>query len=88
MSEKRKRTEEMISALKQQRDDLAVRIHLAEAEMKDEWEQLDEKLFELSHRFDPLKDAVGDTAEDVWESLKLVGEEIRAGFQRIRRSLD
>lgn len=87
MSEDRKRTQEMISALKQQRDELSVRIHLAEAEAKEEWSRLDDKLSQLSHKFDPLKDAVGETADDVWESLKLVGEEIKHGFAKIRKSL-
>ena len=87
MSEERTRAQEMISALKQQRDELAVRIHLAEAEVKKEWDRLDDKLNQLSHRFDPLKDAVGETADDVWESLKLLGDEVKEGFTRIRKSL-
>ena len=44
MSEQRNRTQEMISALKQQRDELALKIHLAEAEAKEEWGRLDDKL--------------------------------------------
>ena len=87
MSEQRQRTQELISALKQQRDEIALKIHLAESEMKQEWGRLDDKLSELSHRFDPLKDAVGETGGDVWESLKLVAEEIKNGFDRIRKSL-
>ena len=87
MSNDRNRTSEMISALKQQRDEIAVRMHLAGMEVKQEWEQLDEKLSQLTHRFNPLKDAVGETADDVWESFKLVGDEIKEGFARIRKSL-
>jgi seryl-tRNA synthetase len=87
MSDQRQRTEELISALKQQRDEIALKIHLAEAEMKQEWGRLDDKLNELSHQFAPVKDAVGETTGDVWESLKLVAEEIKHGFDRIRKSL-
>jgi predicted nuclease with TOPRIM domain len=78
---------ELISDLKQQRDELRVRIHLGSAELKDEMSKLDDKLAQLSQRFEPVKDAVEDTAEDVWESLKLVGGEIKEGFKRIRKSL-
>ena len=78
---------ELISDLKQQRDQIRVRIHLGSQELKDEWGRLDDKLSQLNHRFDPLKDAVGDTAEDVWDSLKLVGGEIKEGFNRIRKAL-
>lgn len=88
MSEEKKTfIAELISDLKQQRDELRLQIHLGGEELKDEWNRLDDKLSQLSHRFDPLKDAVEDTAEDVWESLKLVGGEIKEGFNRIRKSL-
>ena len=78
---------ELISDLKQQRDHLRLKIHLGGVELKDEFEKLDDKLSQLNHRFDPLKDAVGETAEDCWDSLKLVGSEIKDGFNRIRKSL-
>lgn len=87
MPERRKRLEETISALKQQRDELALRIHLAGKEAQGEWSRLDDKLNELTRNYEPLKRAVGTTADDVWESLKLLGEEIRRGFDRIRKSL-
>ena len=79
--------EELISDLKQQRDEIRVKLHLGGQELKDEWEKLDDQLNQLNHRFDPLRDAVGETAEDVWDSFKLVGGEIKEGFNRIRNSL-
>lgn len=87
MTEKCRRSEEMISALKQQRDELAVKMHLAGAEAKEEWGRLENKLNQLVHRFDPLKQAAGETSDDVWQSLKLVGDEIRQGYERIRKAL-
>ncbi|MFT5301390.1 MAG: uncharacterized coiled-coil DUF342 family protein [Mariniblastus sp.] len=78
---------QLISDLKQQRDQLRLKIHLGGEELNDEFEKLDNKLSQLNHRFDPLKDAVGETAEDVWDSLKLFGSEIKDGFVRIRKSL-
>lgn len=79
---------ELISDLKRQRDQLRVQIHLGGEELKDEWDRLEDKLSQLNHRFDPMKDAVEETADDVWESLKLVGGEIKDGFHRIRKSLE
>ena len=78
---------ELIGDLKRQRDQLRLQIHLGSEELKDEWAKLDDKLSQLNHRFEPMKDAVEETAEDVWESLKLVGGEIKEGFGRIRKSL-
>ncbi len=88
MSEReRKFLQETISTLKQQRDELALKIHLGGAELKDEWDVLDGKLSKLTHEFEPLKHAVAESGEGLWESMKLVGEEIKSGFDRIRKSL-
>lgn len=87
MSKERQRIEDMITALKQQRDEISVKMHLAGSEAKLEWDRLEDKLVELSHRFDPLKESASKSSEEIWESLKLVGEEIRNGFERIRKSL-
>lgn len=87
MNETRDRLDELISSLKQQRDELAVRMHLAGAEARQEWNRLDDTVNQLANRFDPLKRAVGETADDVWLSVKLLGEELQHGFQRIRKSL-
>ena len=78
---------EIISTLKQERDELAVRMHLAKSEAKAEWDKLDEKWAVLTSKYEPLKHAVGDSAEQLTASLKLVAGEIRDGFQRIRKSL-
>ncbi len=79
--------EETISALKQQRDELAVQIHLGAAEAKQEFEAAKEKLDQMTADFQPVKDAVGESASNVFASLQLVGEEILASFNRIRKSL-
>ena len=78
---------ELISDLKQQRDHLRLKIKLGGEDLRDEFEKLDDKLAQLNHRFDPIKNAVGETSEDVWDSLKLLGGEIKDGFRRIRKSL-
>lgn len=78
---------ELIGDLKQQRDELRLKIHLGGEELREELDKLDDKLSQLNHRFEPVKEAVGETAEDVWESLKLVGGELKDGFNRIRKAL-
>lgn len=87
MTETRDRIHALINSLKQQRDELAVRMHLAGAEAKQEWSRLDDKVNQLANRFDPLKRAIGETTDDVWIALNLLGEELQHGFQRIRKSL-
>jgi chromosome segregation ATPase len=78
---------ELISSLKQQRDELALQIHLGKAEAKEEWEKVQARLDQLTADAEPLKEAVEESAENVLESLKLVADEIKNSFDRIRKSL-
>lgn len=87
MSTEKKHFANLIEGLKQERDELKVKVHLGKMELQEEWQELEDKLDALNHRFEPLKHAVEETADDVWESLKRVGGEIGEGFQRIRKSL-
>lgn len=87
MSEKATRASEAISALKQQRDKLKLNMHLGSEEAKQEWDRLEERLYRLQSKFEPLKKSMDDTADDVWESLKLLADEIKNGFQRISKTL-
>ena len=75
---------EMISTLKQHRDEIGLQIHLGKSEAKEEYDRARVKLDELMVDYEPVKDAVGESAENVLESLKLVGEELLQSFRRIR----
>ena len=87
MSQERSLLGKTLSGLKQQCDELALKMHLAETEAKQEFEQTKDKLDQLTADYDPLKDAVGESAENVVESLKLVAGEVVSSFDRIRKSL-
>ncbi|QDT61394.1 hypothetical protein SV7mr_39290 [Stieleria bergensis] len=77
----------MIDDLKEERDELALQVHLGKQEAKSELKRLSKKLNELNQRSEPLKDAVEESGEDVWVALQLLGDEIKEGYQRIRKSL-
>ena len=79
--------EKLILNLKRERDELALKIHLGKEDLKDEWQKLDDKFAQLSSDYDPAKKAVAETADEVWQSLKLVGSELKDGFKRIRDAL-
>ena len=87
MTEKHKLLAELISSLKQQRDELSLQIHLGSAEAKDEWDRVQERLDKLSDDFQPLGDAVGESADGLLTSLGLVAGEIKESFNRIRKAL-
>ena len=87
MSHEESTLAEMISTLKQRRDELAVKIHLGKEEAKQEWDQLEEKWHSLIGEYEPVKDALGETTENVVSGLKLTAGEIKAGFDRIWKAL-
>ena len=78
---------DMISSLKQQRDEIALQIHLAEMDARDEFDRAKDKLDQAMVDYEPLKEAVDESANNVWESLKLVAGEIKESFDRVRKTL-
>lgn len=87
MTESRNAVNELMTSLKQIRDELKLRVHLGNRELQDEWGRLEERFAAWKSQAEPLRHATEESAADVWSSLKLVGEELREGFQRIRKSL-
>jgi len=87
MTDIKNQIKETISTLQQQRDQLAVQIHLGAAEAKDEFNKAKDKLNKMNNDFAPVKDAAEESAENVYASLKLVGEEVLSSFDRIKKSL-
>jgi hypothetical protein len=78
---------ELLRGLRHERDELRLQIHLGRKELQDELESLGDRIEALSERYKPVQKAVAQSTEDVWESMRLVGSEIREGFGRIRQSL-
>jgi hypothetical protein len=87
MSDERSLLHELISSIKQQRDELAVQIHLGKAEAKEEWNRLEARLQQAAKQYEPFKEVVEDTSSEVLSGMKLVAEEILEGFKRIRKMM-
>ncbi len=87
MSDQKNVLEEVISKLKQERDELKVQMHLASMDAKDEYDRLSRKCDELTDQYEPVKDAVEDTADNVFSALGLVADELKIGFQRVRKAV-
>ena len=87
MSESRELLSDVIVKLKQQRDELALKIHLGKQDAKDEWEKVRAKLDRLTDDYEPVKDAASESAAKVFDSMKDVAAEIKSSFDRIRDSL-
>ena len=80
-------SEKMLEELKMERDDLKVKLHLLSMDAKEEWNELENKYEKFKAKASEVSDVAGDSAGDVVEALKLVGDELREGYKRIRRSM-
>ncbi|MBI1371372.1 MAG: hypothetical protein GC159_01230 [Phycisphaera sp.] len=78
---------EMIEMLTQRRDELKVKLSLGKLEARDEWEKVVLKLDELKRRHDRVMKASGEASEEVFTALKTLGDEIKEGFNHIRKSM-
>ena len=74
--------EDLVADLKQKRDELRLKIHLASKEAQDEWEELEEKMQEFSSRAE-----LGKTGEGVGDALGKLGRELKLGYNRIRDAI-
>ena len=72
-------------ALLQQRDELRVKLHLAKADARDEWEELERKWADVQSKLEQAKKVAGESSEGVEAAAKLLGEELLKGYERIRR---
>lgn len=87
MAEIEQRLEVLKHDLRQARDELRVQMHLAKADARDEWDKLEGKWEDFERRLDKVEDAAEDAAEDIGDALSSLGEEIKAGYQRIRDAI-
>jgi hypothetical protein len=85
------RIDDLIATLKQQRDELQVKIGLGKLEAREEWQALEKKLDRLladaKAQSKPLQKATAESAKDIGSALEQVGQEIRKGYARILESL-
>ncbi|MFZ5593474.1 MAG: hypothetical protein ACOY4D_04310 [Pseudomonadota bacterium] len=83
----RKELDTLLDGLKQQRDELIVQLHLAKAEARAQWEEMEKKLEHLRAKAEQAGGIAGEVSQDVFAALKLAVEEIQRGYERIRKTL-
>ena len=81
--------EDLIEELKQKRDELRVKMHLASKEVKEEWEELEKKMDHFAGEARKFaEDAkLGETGSGVGDALKSLGHELKLGYERIRDAI-
>ena len=74
--------DDLLDELKQKRDELRVKMHLASKDLQDEWQEFETKWEQFSNRAD--LEATGEGLGDAFDKL---GHEIKLGYERIRKAL-
>ena len=77
----------MWDKIKTQRDELLVRSHLAKAEFRDEWQELELKWETAEKNLNHLQKEAKETTEDVKASAKIVLDELSSAYDRIKGRL-
>jgi len=75
----------MIATLRQQRDELKVKAALGKADLRDEWQGLESKWATLEARIASAAKEADRSSPDVKAALSLLGEELKAAYERMRR---
>ena len=87
MSEWKLKIEREIDELRRVRDELKVRIHLAKADAKDRWDEVEHQFRRLESKGHQIAQASEEPLRDVREAARLLVDEIREGYRRIREAL-
>ena len=80
----RENVRKVISDLETQRDELRVKMHLARADVRDEWEKLEGKWQHLKAKAAVVGGEAADVAEDVGGAAREVLDELKKGYERLR----
>ncbi len=78
---------EIYDELKKTRDELRVQAHLFKAEAKDQWEELEEKWNEARRDMAPALKAAKEASGNVGEANRLLLNEIKEGYKKIRERM-
>ena len=74
--------DDMLEDLKRRRDELRVQMHLASKELREEWDELEDKMEHFA-----AKARLKQTREGVGNALGELGREIGEGYKRLRDAL-
>lgn len=83
----RARWQQRLEDLERERDELRVKLHLAKADAKDEWVRLEEKMDRLRARIRSAGREADEAAADVGDAAKRLWDEVKEGFERIRKDI-
>ncbi len=83
----RQRVFGLLESLRTERDELRVRMYLARAEVRDEWQALEQRWEHFESRVRAAAAAAEAAREEVGDAVDLLAEELRKGYGRVRQAM-
>lgn len=83
----RDRVHEEVQELKAMRDELRVQMHLSKLEARELWDELEGRWQHVESKAEQVGHASQETAEDVGQAAKLLLDELKDGYRRLRKLL-
>lgn len=80
-------SEKLFKELDTERGKLELQLHLLSMDSREDWDGLEQKFAEFKTKASVIAEVTEESASDVGEALKLVAEEIREGYRKIRNSM-
>lgn len=77
--------EEKKKHIEQLRDEIKLQAHLGKEETKVELEKLEKEYESFIRKLQPFTEEVGTTLANTGEALGLVADELKAGYERVRK---
>ena len=83
----KKEFDELTDALKQQRDEIEVQIHLASMEAKDEWQKAEQNWDQFIDKLGVITDDTKEASAELIQTTKIIGDELKNTYARISERL-
>ena len=84
----KKEFDELTDALKQQRDEIEVQIHLASMEAKDEWQKAEKNWDQFIDGLGVITDDAKEASAELIQTTKIIGDELKNTYTRISERLN
>jgi uncharacterized coiled-coil DUF342 family protein len=81
------RLHELAERLKQERDELKLKLRLGTADLRDEWDELEEKWSGLRGKLKQVADAADEAGDDIKTAARLLADELKEGYDSVRKRL-
>jgi len=87
METSKERLADVVAKLRQQRDELRLKVHLGAMEAKEEWAELEGKWQALESRLAETRQGAAQKTREARANVAFIADELEAAYRRIRDGL-